>query len=146
MAGNVVGLGFEIISKVWAKKTRHVQKLAIIKNPQFLSNPYETWWKNHLMRQSFSPSFIRIGQKLWFFYWSQLLDVSVFFLLRLYIISVAFMEPTLRMPLRSKILLFRYKSFVIFFNRGTCSVTCTYTVLEVKYQSHSYRVGRVRHH
>ena len=25
------------------KKTRHVQKLAIIKNPQFLSDPNETW-------------------------------------------------------------------------------------------------------
>ena len=31
--------------KVWVKKTRHVQKLAICKNQQFLSNPDETWWK-----------------------------------------------------------------------------------------------------
>ena len=29
--------------KVWAKKIRHVQKLAIIENLQFLSNPCETW-------------------------------------------------------------------------------------------------------
>ena len=35
---------FSLISKVW-EKTGHVQKLASNKNPQFLSNPYETWWK-----------------------------------------------------------------------------------------------------
>ena len=33
------------VYKVWTKKPGHVQKLAINKNPQFLSNPYETWWK-----------------------------------------------------------------------------------------------------
>ena len=34
---------------------------------------------NYLMRQLFSPSFIRIGQKLWIFYKWLILNVSCFF-------------------------------------------------------------------
>ena len=32
-------------SKVWAKKNRTRSKIGLLKNPQFLSNPYETWSK-----------------------------------------------------------------------------------------------------
>ena len=34
-----------IVIKSEAKKMGHFQKLAINKNPQFLSYPHETWWK-----------------------------------------------------------------------------------------------------
>ena len=47
------------------EKTNKYKTWPLTKNPQFLSNPYEIWLKDCLMRWSFPPSFMRIGQKLW---------------------------------------------------------------------------------
>ena len=42
---------------------------------------------DYLKRQSFWPSFIRIGQKLWIFYHLSIFKVSCFLLLRLYFVD-----------------------------------------------------------
>ena len=57
----MVGKNFERHIKSEQKEIAHVQNLAFFENPQFLSNPYEN---DYQKRQSFSPSFMRIGQKL----------------------------------------------------------------------------------
>ena len=33
------------IHKVWIKKTDMLKNSQLVKNPQFLSDPHETWWK-----------------------------------------------------------------------------------------------------
>ena len=46
---------------------------------------------NHLMRQSFSQSFMRIGQKLWiFYYWPILESMPGFFTQTLILINVQY--------------------------------------------------------
>ena len=45
-------------------KSAHLKNWSLIENPQFLSNPRETWRKLLTRKVIIFPSFMRIGQKL----------------------------------------------------------------------------------
>ena len=60
---NKVNTVKEFSSKLWVKKKAHFQKLAINKNPHFLSYSHETWWKWWAHETIIFSNFIRIGKK-----------------------------------------------------------------------------------
>ena len=65
--GDLKGKGF---IKSGSKKIRHIQKLTIYEKSIPILCPILMKFGeiNHIMRLSFSPSFMRIGQKMWILY------------------------------------------------------------------------------
>ena len=57
----------KLINKVLVKKGL-LQNWPLVKIPHFWPILMKLGENNHFMRQSFSPSFMRIGQRLWIFY------------------------------------------------------------------------------
>ena len=51
-------------SKVWVKKTRHDQELTFKKNHNFCPILMKLGENNYLIRQSFTPTFMRVGHKM----------------------------------------------------------------------------------
>ena len=56
------------VSRVCVKKSDNLKDWPLKKIYNFGPNLIKLGENNYLMRQSFSPSFMRIGQKLWIFY------------------------------------------------------------------------------
>ena len=69
--------------KVWVKKMRHIQKLAICNNPHFLSYLHETWWKYSPLEIIIFTRYHDNGAKIADFYLWQIFEHVSFFLLRL---------------------------------------------------------------
>ena len=77
---------FEILEFAIWKKIKSEQKKpdaskiwSLIKNPQFCPILVKLCENNHLMRSSFSPSFMRIGKKLWILYQWPIFESVLFF-------------------------------------------------------------------